>query len=50
MRAQWQRNQETALSWRIKQARLPEQWSLGSLQEQKGVDRIRPANRVSSVG
>ena len=26
LRAQWQRNQETALAWRIKQARLPEQW------------------------
>lgn len=28
LRAQWQRNQEMALSYRIKQARLPEQWSL----------------------
>jgi DNA replication protein DnaC len=28
LRAQWQANQETALNWRIKRARLPEQWTL----------------------
>jgi len=41
LRAQWQRNQETALSWRIKQARLPEQWSLETFpfKRQKGVDQ-----------
>jgi len=30
LRAQWQHNQESALSWRIKNARLPEQWTLES--------------------
>jgi DNA replication protein DnaC len=41
LRAQWQRNQETALAWRIKQARLPEQWSLETFpfKKQKGVDQ-----------
>ena len=41
LRAQWQRNQETALSWRIKNARLPEQWSLETFpfKKQKGVDQ-----------
>jgi DNA replication protein DnaC len=40
LRAQWQRNQETALAYRIKQARLPEQWSLETFpfKKQKGVD------------
>jgi DNA replication protein DnaC len=40
LRAQWQRNQETSLAYRIKQARLPEQWSLESFpfKRQKGVD------------
>jgi DNA replication protein DnaC len=40
-RAQWQRNQEAALAWRIKQARLPEQWSLETFpfKKQKGVDQ-----------
>jgi DNA replication protein DnaC len=28
LRAQWQRNQENALAWRIKRACLPEQWTL----------------------
>jgi DNA replication protein DnaC len=28
MRAQWQANQEAALTWRIKRAGLPEQWTL----------------------
>jgi DNA replication protein DnaC len=30
LRAQWHHRQETALTWRIKQARLPEQWTLES--------------------
>lgn len=30
LRAQWHHRQESALRWRIKQARLPEQWSLES--------------------
>jgi DNA replication protein DnaC len=40
MRAQWQRNQETSLVYRIKQARMPEQWSLETFpfKRQKGVD------------
>ncbi|MGA9524253.1 MAG: ATP-binding protein, partial [Myxococcaceae bacterium] len=40
-RAQWQRNQETALAYRIKQARMPEQWSLETFpfKRQKGVDQ-----------
>ena len=28
LRAQWHANQESALAWRIKQARMPEQWTL----------------------
>jgi DNA replication protein DnaC len=41
LRAQWQRNQEAALSYRIKQARMPEQWTLESFpfKRQKGVDQ-----------
>ena len=41
LRAQWHRNQETALAGRIKQARLPEQWSLETFpfKKQKGVDQ-----------
>jgi DNA replication protein DnaC len=30
LRAQWHHRQESALTWRIKQARLPEQWTLES--------------------
>jgi len=30
LRAQWHHRQEAALAWRIKQARLPEQWTLES--------------------
>jgi DNA replication protein DnaC len=30
LRAQWHNRQETALAWRIRQARLPECWSLAS--------------------
>jgi DNA replication protein DnaC len=41
LRAQWQANQESALAYRIKQARLPEQWTLESFpfKRQKGVDQ-----------
>jgi DNA replication protein DnaC len=41
LRAQWQRNQETSLAYRIKQARLPEEWSLETFpfKRQKGVDQ-----------
>lgn len=40
-RAQWQRNQETSLAYRIKQARMPEEWSLETFpfKRQKGVDQ-----------
>ena len=30
LRAQWHHRQETALSWRVRRARLPEQWTLES--------------------
>ena len=30
LRAQWHKNQETALEWRIERARLPEKWTLES--------------------
>jgi DNA replication protein DnaC len=41
MRAQWHDRQETALTWRIKRARLPEQWTLESFpfRKQPGVPR-----------
>jgi DNA replication protein DnaC len=41
LRAQWHHRQETALAWRIRQARLPEQWSLSSFPfaRQPGVNR-----------
>lgn len=41
MRAQYHYAQESALAWRIKQAKLPEQWSLESFpfQRQPGVSR-----------
>jgi DNA replication protein DnaC len=40
LRAQWQQTQENALSYRIKQARLPELWSLESFpfKKQPGID------------
>ena len=46
LRAQWQRNQESALAYRIKQARLPEQWSLETFpfKRQKGVDQRQIRN------
>ncbi len=41
LRAQWQRNQETALEYRIKRASIPEKWSLETFpfKKQKGVDQ-----------
>jgi len=41
MRAQWQARQETALEWRIRQANLPERWSLETFPfaRQPGVNR-----------
>jgi DNA replication protein DnaC len=40
LRAQYQHRQETALAWRIKQARLPEQWTIESFpfKRQPGVN------------
>jgi DNA replication protein DnaC len=41
LRAQWQHRQESALAWRIRQARLPEQWTLESFpfKQQPGVNQ-----------
>src|SRR3990172_5341509 len=41
LRAQWHHRQETALSWRVRRARLPEQWTLESFPFRKktGVSR-----------
>ena len=41
LRAEWQHRQESALTWRIKQARMPEQWTLESFpfKKQPGVDQ-----------
>ncbi len=41
LRAQWHHRQETALAWRIRQAKLPESWSLASFPfaRQPGVNR-----------
>ncbi len=41
LRAEWQYRQESALAWRIKQARMPEQWTLESFpfKKQTGVDQ-----------
>lgn len=41
LRAQWHHRQETALAWRIQQAKLPENWSLASFpfDRQPGVSR-----------
>ena len=41
MRTQWQARQETALEWRIRQANLPERWSLDTFPfaRQPGVNR-----------
>ena len=41
LRAQWHHRQETALAWRIRQAQLPEPWSLATFPfaRQPGVNR-----------
>jgi len=41
LRAQWHRNQETALAWRIERARLPDEWTLESFpwKKQPGVSQ-----------
>jgi DNA replication protein DnaC len=41
LRSQWQSRQETALEWRIRQANLPERWSLDTFPfaQQPGVNR-----------
>lgn len=41
LRAEWQHRQESALDWRIKSARLPEQWTLESFpfKKQPGVNQ-----------
>ena len=41
LRAQWHHRQESALEWRIKQANLPERWSLETFPyaRQPGVNR-----------
>lgn len=41
LRAQWHNRQETALAWRIKQARIPETWTLESFpfKKQTGVSQ-----------
>jgi DNA replication protein DnaC len=41
LRAQWHHRQESSLEWRIKQANLPERWSLETFpwQRQPGVNR-----------
>jgi len=43
LRAQWQAKQDSALAWRVKQANLPEQWTLESFPwaRQPGVSRRR---------
>lgn len=54
LRAQWHRNQENALAWRIKRAKLPEQWTLESFpfSRQKGVSRrqIRTFAELDFIG
>ncbi len=41
LQAQWHARQESALNWRIKQARIPEQWTIESFpfKQQPGVSR-----------
>jgi DNA replication protein DnaC len=41
LRAEWHRRQESALTWRIKRAGMPEQWSLESFpfKQQRGVNK-----------
>ena len=39
VRAQWHHRQETALEWRIRQARLPERWALETFPFKGGVNK-----------
>jgi DNA replication protein DnaC len=43
LRAQWHANQENALAWRIKRAKLPEQWTIESFpfKKQPGVSQTQ---------
>ena len=54
LRAQWHHNQENALAWRIKRAKMPEQWTLESFpfSRQKGVSRrqIRTFAELDFIG
>ena len=63
LRAQWHHRQETALAWRIRQAGMPEQWSLESFpwKKQTGVSQrqvrelaelefIRRADNIVLIG
>jgi DNA replication protein DnaC len=54
LRAQWHHRQESALAWRIKQAKLPEQWTLESFpfKKQPGVSQkqIRALAELDFIG
>ena len=54
LRAQWQYRQESALAWRIKRARMPEQWTLESFpfKQQPGVSQkqIRGFAELDFIG
>ncbi|MBC8423114.1 ATP-binding protein [bacterium] len=54
LRAQWHHNQESALAWRIKRAKMPEEWTLESFpfKRQKGVSRrqIRTFAELDFIG
>jgi DNA replication protein DnaC len=63
LRAQWHSRQETALAWRIEQAKLPEQWSLESfpwarqpavrrseIRELAGLDFVTKAENIVLIG
>lgn len=54
LRAQWNHRQESALGWRIKQAKLPEEWSLESFpfKKQPGVSakQIRSLAELEFIG
>ena len=54
LRAQWHHRQESALTWRIKQAKMPEQWTLESFpfKKQPGVSQkqIRTLAELDFIG
>ena len=54
LRAEWHHRQETALAWRIKKAKLPEQWTLESFpfKKQPGVSQrqIRTLAELDFIG